>query len=73
LLKKVTDNNLKLISVTHKTNGDFELTSAKDTIYLTHNFVPQTVTIKDNKLKKLKVYKETDLDWIASYINGLLL
>lgn len=73
ILKKATNNQLNLISVTHKTNGDFELVTPKATIYLTHSFVPGTVTIKDSNHKKLKVYKESDLDWIADYIKGLLL
>lgn len=73
ILKKATNNQLNLISVVHKTNGDFELVTQKATIYLTHNFVPGTVTIKDLNHKKLKVYKESDLDWIADYLKGLLL
>lgn len=73
ILKKATHNNLSLVTVTHKTNGDFELVTPKATIYLVHSFVPATVTIKDSKHKKLKVYKESDLDWIADYIKGLLL
>lgn len=73
ILKKATNNQLNLISVTHKTNGDFELVSSKAKIYLTHNYVPGTVVIKDSKGNKLKVYKEADLDWIADFIKGLLL
>lgn len=73
ILKRATNNTLNLISVTHKTNGDFELVSSKAKIYLTHNYVPGTVVIKDSNGKKLKVYKEVDLDWIADFIKGLLL
>lgn len=73
ILKRATNNTLSLISVTHKTNGDFELVSSKAKIYLTHNYVPSTVVIRDSNGKKLKVYKEVDLDWIADFIKGLLL
>lgn len=72
ILRKATNGKGSNISVTHKTNGDFELTSSRGVIYLIHNYVASTVTIKDDKRKKLKVFVETDIDKIALFIGGIL-
>jgi hypothetical protein len=72
IIRKATNSKGSTINVVHKTNGDFELSSSRGKIYLIHNYVASTVTIKDDKRKKLKVLVETDLDKIALFVGSLL-
>ena len=67
ILNIVTGNNLSAVKVTHKTSGDFFL-EGKNNLYLSHQYIPRTVVIKDDKGKKLQVFKETEIDRIAKFI-----
>jgi len=72
IVNKLTSGNPSLVTVTLKTCGDFEMKYGGHTAYLCHSYVPRTVTIKDSGRKKVRTFKETDIDGIVQCLKGVL-